>query len=54
MIFKVMASCTNKVDHESTLNLARNKQQNKEESVSFMLKSYDRILLKAKVDPSNF
>jgi len=36
-----MASCTNKVDHEATVNLARNEQKNKEESVSFKLKSYD-------------
>jgi hypothetical protein len=37
-----MASCTNKVgNHESTANLARNEQQNKEESVSFKLKLLD-------------
>ena len=48
-----MASCTNKVgNHEATQNLARNEQQNKEESVSFVLKSNDtpgRLLI-VKVD----
>ncbi len=37
-----MASCTNKVgNHEAPVNMARNEQQNKEESVSFVLKSND-------------
>ncbi len=48
VIFKVMASCTNKVgNHEATLNLARNEQQNKEDSWNFKIHP---ALLIAKVD----
>ena len=37
-----MVSCTKKVgNNEATLNLARNEQQNKEESFSFVLNSND-------------
>ena len=37
MIFKVITSCTNKVDHEATVNIPLSK----EESLSLKLKSND-------------